>query len=1114
MPRGVGEEFRLFYHQVKRVQQRDNLQADTAIHRNFAPASPDGEPLWHVLHLAPNAPDDGRPPAGDPEAGYRVVREMIERQYGVNTAERLFASVHRPGNGQSPKITIQDLDRFHQKLSDLRGFSQLAADTRHCRGASHIRFRHIVDEDGASASRLYVNAKKQWPWSKESRNTKQYRKDGGQKVWRLIAQEHGEEIANKAFNNVFGAYRLRGHERDHRIMIRVRDLQKLDAEIKRLHSIGSVDSYSQLSAEVLRTRHGMTDATPLLFDEQTGFRLATGGTEAPRSEVTAREAAAGPKVLRALEKEYGKRLASAIVAKALPNLVLTNAPRVTLGDLDRIAETARKITDRAVCDAADIYVGMEEKDPSIEPRDALYKLVADNREVIQAGLSKTPEPRSPHLNMIRGAMMFDTCRQAIDGDAEALATFVELVGAERENVPIDDEERKKWLMDQLHDRVFGNPRALGLDLEGNKTHKLLIELAAKSSADTGILRFIKLRTVFDQVLAANDGEQRRKATGYLIRLLAAQRDGVDVVGGKLAGAQFEEAVKAAKGRRLAAAQDGPDAPLNGKGDLMAELKQTAKNRGGLVSEEQVQEIQQLDREVSSLRKRRTDQQLVQDDKRLEQKNIGKLMDDAGAQNVDRPLMSPQELGNWIKTTILQGIAEPEKLSVTDLEREVQAKLPALQKKDQPLNANHQRAIYSLVLLSRSEDNSALEAALPGASIERRYAVSKQLRTWAASCLSLRGDWKLDKDGESIRFKGRKYSKVKEYGEGSFGVATLYEASDAQEDGRRDQIVVKDFKIKSKNAVRQFNSEKMEIRGHLDVTGGPQRHPNVLELEGFLFRQNPQLRTTGFFMTVTPVASGGELNDVFDKIDESVRDGHVTPEIAKLLKRRLVGQAVAGMAFMQQQRQMVHKDLKAPNIFVTADGTAKVADFGMAHSGLTVPGSGGTPSHMSPEMLNRYYNERGDRANAGTDVWSMGVLMRRELLGTKVLPGTEAEHKAKYPEKKFRSGAIGRKTVEVAKSDDFKVYKRGQSEVQVTSNRELKTLREVNVLTAQEKLINAMMDRNPRNRPTMQAVAEHEYFNDARLFDPALQQLTAAIIGGADPQRIRELGQAAATIDRL
>ncbi len=89
--------------------------------------------------------------------------------------------------------------------------------------------------------------------------------------------------------------------------------------------------------------------------------------------------------------------------------------------------------------------------------------------------------------------------------------------------------------------------------------------------------------------------------------------------------------------------------------------------------------------------------------------------------------------------------------------------------------------------------------------------------------------------------------------------------------------------------------------------------------------------------------------------------------------------VAGAMDAVHHAGVVHRDIKAANVMLLPGGTAKLLDFGIAHSSeeaaLThVNAVIGTPAYMAPEQV------RGEPASAATDLWSLGVLAYEMFAG--------------------------------------------------------------------------------------------------------------------------------------
>jgi hypothetical protein len=117
-------------------------------------------------------------------------------------------------------------------------------------------------------------------------------------------------------------------------------------------------------------------------------------------------------------------------------------------------------------------------------------------------------------------------------------------------------------------------------------------------------------------------------------------------------------------------------------------------------------------------------------------------------------------------------------------------------------------------------------------------------------------------------------------------------------------------------------------------------------------------------------SGGSL-------DKKLKGGPLSfPEAAHLVE------VLARAMHAAHQQQIVHRDLKPANVLLTADGTPKITDFGLAKclddsAGYTPSNAAlGTPSYMAPEQA----GGRGKTISLAADVYALGAILYELLTG--------------------------------------------------------------------------------------------------------------------------------------
>lgn len=197
--------------------------------------------------------------------------------------------------------------------------------------------------------------------------------------------------------------------------------------------------------------------------------------------------------------------------------------------------------------------------------------------------------------------------------------------------------------------------------------------------------------------------------------------------------------------------------------------------------------------------------------------------------------------------------------------------------------------------------------------------------------------------------------------GQGGMGTVYRATRADDQYRQSvaiKVVRSGFGL-SHDLLTRFRAER-QILASIN-------HPNIAHLlDG----------------GVTP---SGLPYLVMEYIEGTTLDRYVKEHEPSISARLGLFRDICAAIQHAHQNLVIHRDLKPANVLVTADGTPKLLDFGIAK--LLAPETAGhtivetrtadrlmTPEYASPEQI------RGEKITTATDVYSLGVLLYELLSG--------------------------------------------------------------------------------------------------------------------------------------
>jgi serine/threonine protein kinase len=161
-----------------------------------------------------------------------------------------------------------------------------------------------------------------------------------------------------------------------------------------------------------------------------------------------------------------------------------------------------------------------------------------------------------------------------------------------------------------------------------------------------------------------------------------------------------------------------------------------------------------------------------------------------------------------------------------------------------------------------------------------------------------------------------------------------------------------------------------------------------------FRREAQLCSALIHPNIVTLYDAGYEDQRFTYLAMEYVDGESLQSLIRRVKKLEVAAALKitydilqGLSYAHSHG-IIHRDVKPANIMVSTNGTAKIADFGVATSSKLIAGELtekgqllGTPHYMAPEQIS------GKEIDQRADLFSVGVIVYEMISGIKPFSGS-------------------------------------------------------------------------------------------------------------------------------